>query len=81
MNKTNNFIYTLMFLFKELKMEYNSKIIVSLNEAANYFNCPIEYIDERPGDIKHIIQSPDMAFNILGWKSLMKLEDGINDVL
>jgi UDP-glucose 4-epimerase len=45
------------------------------------FNCPIEYIDERPGDIKHIIQSPDAAYNILGWKALTELEDGIRDVL
>jgi UDP-glucose 4-epimerase len=54
---------------------------IPLNYAASFFNCPIEYIDERPGDIKHIIQSPDEAFNILGWKALVELEDGIVDVL
>ena len=56
-------------------------ISVPLNEAAAYFNCPIEYIDERPGDIKHIIQSPDSAFNILGWKAHVMLNEGIKDVL
>lgn len=54
---------------------------ISLNYVANFFNCPIEYIDERPGDIKHIIQMPDEAYNVLGWKSLVELEDGILDVL
>jgi UDP-glucose 4-epimerase len=54
---------------------------IELNYAATFFECPIEYIDERPGDVKHIIQSPDDAFNILGWKALTDLEDGIKDVL
>jgi len=54
---------------------------IPLNYAANFFGCPIEYIDERPGDVKHIIQSPDEAYNILGWKALTQLEDGILDVL
>jgi UDP-glucose 4-epimerase len=54
---------------------------IELNYAAKFFECPIEYIDERPGDIKHINQSPDKSFNILGWKSSIELEDGIKDVL
>jgi len=54
---------------------------IPLNYAASFFNCPIQYIDERPGDIKHILQSPDDAYNILGWKSLIGLEEGIKDVL
>lgn len=54
---------------------------ISLNYAAKFFDCPIEYINERPGDVKHIIQSPEEAYNILGWKALIEIEDGINDVL
>jgi UDP-glucose 4-epimerase len=54
---------------------------IPLNYAAKFFECPIEYIDERPGDVKHIIQSPENAFNILGWKALKELEEGICDVL
>jgi UDP-glucose 4-epimerase len=54
---------------------------IPLNYAAKFFECPIEYIDERPGDVKHIIQSPDHAYNTLGWKALTELEDGIVDVL
>jgi UDP-glucose 4-epimerase len=56
-------------------------ISVPLNEAAKYFDCPIEYVEERPGDVKHIIQSPTEAFKILGWKALTSLETGIQDVL
>ena len=54
---------------------------IPLNYAATFFDCPIEYIDERPGDVKHIIQSPENAYNILGWKALKELEEGICDVL
>lgn len=54
---------------------------IPLNYAANFFDCPVEYIDERPGDVKHIIQSPVEAYNILGWKAFTELEDGILDVL
>jgi UDP-glucose 4-epimerase len=54
---------------------------IALNYAAKFFDCPIEYIDERPGDVKHIIQSPENAYNILGWKALKELEEGICDVL
>jgi UDP-glucose 4-epimerase len=56
-------------------------ISVPLNDAAKYFDCPIEYIDERPGDVKHIIQNPEEAYKILGWKALIGLEEGIKDVL
>jgi len=54
---------------------------ISLNYVAQFFDCPLQYIDERPGDIKHIVQSAEKAYNILGWKALTELEDGIKDVL
>ena len=54
---------------------------ISLNYVSKFFECPVEYIDERPGDVKHIIQCPNNAYNILGWKALVEFEDGIKDVL
>jgi UDP-glucose 4-epimerase len=54
---------------------------IPLNYAATFFECPIEYIEDRPGDVKHIIQSPEEAYNVLGWKALTELENGIVDVL
>jgi UDP-glucose 4-epimerase len=56
-------------------------VSISLNEVSKYFDCPVKYIDERPGDVKHIIQSPEKAFSILGWSAQVSLEDGIKDVL
>lgn len=53
----------------------------SLNEVAKYFECPIKYVPERPGDVKHIIQDPGPAKSILGWVAKVKLEEGIKDVL
>ncbi len=54
---------------------------VSLNEVAKYFDCPVEYIPERAGDIKHIIQDPKPAKELLGWEAKTKLKEGIKDVL
>lgn len=53
----------------------------SLNKVAKYFECPIEYGPERPGDVKHIYQDPIPAFELLGWKAKMPLEEGIFDFL
>lgn len=53
----------------------------SLNVVAKYFGCPIKYIPDRPGDVKHIVQDPKPAKDILGWSATVRLEDGIKDVL
>lgn len=54
---------------------------VSLNEAAKYFDCPIEYIPERVGDVKHLLGNPAPAAEALGFVAKVNLEDGIKDVL
>lgn len=56
-------------------------IQTSLNEVAKYFDCPIEYVPDRPGDVKQIIQNPRFAKDILNFKSTTKLEDYIREVL
>ena len=56
-------------------------INTTLNQVAKFFDCPVKYIDERFGDVKHIKQSPDCAKAILGWEAKVKLEEGIKDVL
>lgn len=53
----------------------------TLNFIASFFNCPIRYTSERSGDIKHIHQNPQPAFDILGWRSKIKLDDGIIDFM
>lgn len=56
-------------------------INTTLNEVAKFFDCPVEYIAERPGDIKHIHQDPKPAKEILGWEAKVLLKDGIIDAL
>lgn len=51
----------------------------SLNAVAKFFDCEIRYIPERPGDIKHIYQDPNPAFEQLNWKAKVPLEDGMKD--
>jgi UDP-glucose 4-epimerase len=53
----------------------------SLNKVAKYFDKPIQYIEERPGDVKHIIQDPKQAFDCIGWKAKVHLDDGIKDFM
>lgn len=53
----------------------------SLNEVAKYFDCPVEYVPERKGDVKHIVQDPRPASALLGWEATIPLSEGIKDVL
>lgn len=53
----------------------------SLNEVIKYFDCPVDYIGERLGDIKHIYTDAKTAKDILGFEAKTKLVDGISDVL
>ncbi|MDP3973331.1 MAG: NAD-dependent epimerase/dehydratase family protein [Candidatus Daviesbacteria bacterium] len=52
-------------------------INTTINQIAKQFKCPIKYVDERKGDIKHIYQNPQMAGKLLGFKAKRKLEDHI----
>lgn len=52
----------------------------SMNEVCELWGAKIEYIPERPGDVKDIRQEPDEAIKRLGWKALINLEHGIEDV-
>jgi UDP-glucose 4-epimerase len=53
----------------------------TLNNIAKYFDCPIKYIDDRSGDVKHITQDPSPAFHILNWKAVVNLDEGMKDFL
>lgn len=56
-------------------------INTSLNEVAKYFKCPVDYVDERKGDQKHIRSDPKTAQDILGFTAKIKLSEGIQDAL
>jgi nucleoside-diphosphate-sugar epimerase len=62
-------------------LDLTTGLSTTLNDVAKYFDCPIDYIAERHGDIKHISQSPIEAKQVLGWEAKVKLDDGIKDVL
>jgi UDP-glucose 4-epimerase len=53
----------------------------TLNKIATYFQCPVTYLPERPGDVKHIIQDPLPAYKELGWKAQVDLEEGMKDFM
>lgn len=51
----------------------------SLNKVAAFFACPVKYTPDRPGDVKHIVQDPKPAFDVLKWKAVVPLENGMKD--
>lgn len=53
----------------------------TMNQVVKLFGSTPKYIAERHGDVKHIIQSPARAKEILGWSAEVTLVDGIKDVL
>lgn len=71
-----------------MKSDYtgNVDLCTGKNYTMNYvgkelFKKPIEYIPERLGDIKHIIQHENKAKECIGWEAKVSLEEGIKDVL
>ncbi len=53
----------------------------TLNDAARLISpVEIRYIGERLGDVRHILQDPEPAANILGWRAKIALAEGIGDV-
>jgi len=55
---------------------------VTMNYVAkDLFKAPVQYVGDRKGDIKHIIQKPEAARELLGWSPTVELEQGIADVL
>lgn len=52
-------------------------INTTMNKVANFFDCEIRYVADRPGDIKHITQDPKPAKVLLGFKAKRRLEDNI----
>ena len=56
-------------------------VSTSLNQVVRYFDCPVEYIPEREGDIKNLLGTPGYAETLLGFKAKVSVAEGIVDVL
>ncbi len=54
---------------------------ITLNTVARLFKCPVHYGPDRPGDVKHIAQSADLAKRILNWEPKISLEAGTPDII
>lgn len=54
-----------------------TKVEVSMNEIAKYFNCPIDYIEGRPGDVHSLsaTQDPEPAQWDFGYKYVIPLNE------
>jgi UDP-glucose 4-epimerase len=51
-----------------------------LNEIAAMFDCPIQYVDDRKGDIKHLKMAlgPEKAKQLIGFEAKVGLEEYID---
>jgi nucleoside-diphosphate-sugar epimerase len=54
-----------------------SQDVLSMNQVAEFFQCPIKYVEDRPGDIKTIPQSPLDAYGRLGFTAKVHFDEGI----
>lgn len=54
---------------------------VALNTIAAMFKCPVVYVPDRPGDVKHILQDPAPAREVLGWTATVSVHDAIQDII
>lgn len=50
---------------------------MTMNSIAKLFKCPIQHVEERRGDVKHIDQSPVKAFTFLKFKAKVPFKKGI----
>lgn len=53
----------------------------SLNQLADMFDCPIDYVDGRPCDVKKVPSNPGMAKDILGWEPKISIEDKLPEII
>lgn len=50
----------------------------SMNEVAQQFGCPIDYIEPRKGDAQELVQDPRRAGEVLNFVAHRKLEDNLH---
>lgn len=53
----------------------------TMNEVASFFGCPVQYRPEREGDVKHIVQDPAPAAEVLGFKAEVPFAEGMQAYL
>ncbi len=54
---------------------------VSINKMAEHFECPIEYIEARPGEAKHLYADISKVEKFLNWKPKISFNEGIKKYL
>ena len=54
---------------------------VSINKAAGFFKCPIEYIPPRAGDAKCYLANIDKTKKLLRWEPRISFAEGIKGYL
>lgn len=62
-------------------IDITSEEILTLNQIAPYFDCPVVYVPEREGDVKIIKQDPSKAKEILGWEAKIPFSVGIKEIV
>jgi len=50
---------------------------ISMNQIAQFFNCPVRYAAPRAGESKHLVLDVAKAKSELGWSPAVSLEEGM----
>jgi len=53
----------------------------TMNEVAGMFGVSVKHVDDRPGDIKHIVQDPRPASVLLGFEARVPFKTGMEPYL
>lgn len=59
---------------------YTLNHAISLMGKSRGIEIPIDYIPDRVGDVKSIVQDAEVARKMFGWEAKVALEDGIQDI-
>lgn len=52
----------------------------SINAACGMLDIPVQYTEERPGDVKQMYQNPAVAENLLEWRAAIEISEGLKDI-
>lgn len=50
---------------------------VSMNQIADHFDCPRDYVTPRPGDVQRAVCDITKTTNLLGWQARIPFAEGI----
>jgi len=78
--KANMLAATSEFVNSEV-FNIGTGVSTTINKIAEYFDCPIERIQARPMEIKHVVCDNKKAEKLLNWHPQISVEEGVKNYM